>query len=158
MTGRLFLVVGPSGAGKDTLLAGALAADPRRHWAGGVTPRQEGGGGEPFEGVDQAEFDCRLAQGDFALHWEAHGLRYGVPKAQLTALGEGRVVLVNGSRGAMAQAWAAYPDLRVIVITAPAEVLAERLAARGREGRAGVLARLSRAGLPPPEGVPGTGT
>src|SRR3989338_6795476 len=67
----------------------------------------------------------------------------------------GRVVLVNGSRGAMAQAWAAYPDLRVIVITAPAEVLADRLAARGREGRADILARLLRGELPPPEGVPG---
>jgi phosphonate metabolism protein PhnN/1,5-bisphosphokinase (PRPP-forming) len=154
MTGRLFLVVGPSGAGKDTLLAGALAADPRLHWARRVITRPESAGGEPFEGVDQAEFDRRQAQGEFALHWQAHGLRYGVPKAQLTALGEGRDVLVNGSRGAMAQAWAAYPDLRVIVITAPAEVLADRLAARGREGRADILARLSRAKLPLPEGLP----
>jgi ribose 1,5-bisphosphokinase PhnN len=54
----------------------------------------------------------------------------------------------------MAQAWAAYPDLRVIVITAPAEVLADRLAARGREGRADILARLSRAELALPEGLP----
>jgi phosphonate metabolism protein PhnN/1,5-bisphosphokinase (PRPP-forming) len=156
MTGRLFLVVGPSGAGKDTLLAGALAAEPRLHWARRVITRPETAGSEPFEGVSEAAFAQRLAQGDFALHWQAHGLCYGVPKAQLAALQEGRDVLVNGSRGAMAQAWAAYPDLRVIVITAPAEVLADRLAARGREGREDILARLSRAELALPQGLPVT--
>lgn len=146
----LFLVVGPSGAGKDTLLAGAIAADPSLHWARRVITRPERAGGEPFEGVSEAEFSTRLARGDFALHWDAHGLRYGVPHVELPL---GRTVVLNGSRAALAQARAAFSDLRVILVTAPIPVLAERLFGRGRESRAQIEARLTRAQQPLPEGV-----
>lgn len=148
---RLFFVVGPSGAGKDTLLSGAIAADPALHWARRVITRPESAGGEPFEGVSAPEFASRLARGDFALHWNAHGLRYGVPHAELP---QTRDVLLNGSRAAIAQAMAAFPGLRVIHITAPIPVLAERLLHRGRETRAEIEARLTRAHQPLPEGVP----
>lgn len=152
--GRLFVVVGPSGAGKDTLLAGAVAADQNLHWARRVITRPEVAGGEPFEGVSEAAFAARLARGDFALHWQAHGLHYGVPRAEIAALQEGRDVLVNGSRGALAEALAAYPDLVILHITAPIPVLAARLAARGRETRAQIEARLRRADLGLPQGLP----
>lgn len=148
---RLFLVVGPSGAGKDTLLAGAIAADPRLHWARRVITRPESAGGEPFEGATEAEFAERLARGEFALHWDAHGLRYGVPFAELPA---DRDVIVNGSRVAIPQALSAFPTLKVIHITAPVAILADRLAARGRESRDEITARLSRADLSLPTGLP----
>lgn len=148
---RLFFVVGPSGAGKDTLLSGAIAADPTLHWARRVITRPETAGGEPFEGVTGAEFSTRLARGDFALHWDAHGLRYGVPFAQLP---QGRDVILNGSRAAISQARAVFPSLRVIHITAPITVLADRLAARGRESHADIAARLSRADLSLPGDLP----
>jgi phosphonate metabolism protein PhnN/1,5-bisphosphokinase (PRPP-forming) len=148
---QLYLVVGPSGAGKDTLLSGAIAADPRLHWARRVITRPETAGGEPFEGVTEAEFAVRLQRGDFALHWDAHGLRYGVPFAELP---QGRDALLNGSRAAIPRALAAFPGLKVIHITAPAPVLADRLAARGRETRVEIEARLSRADLSLPDGLP----
>jgi phosphonate metabolism protein PhnN/1,5-bisphosphokinase (PRPP-forming) len=148
---RLFFVVGPSGAGKDTLLSGAIAADPALHWARRVITRPETAGGEPFEGVTEAEFTTRLARGDFALNWDAHSLSYGVPFAQLP---QGRDVILNGSRAAISQARAAFPSLRVINITAPVTVLADRLAARGRESRADIAARLSRADLSLPGDLP----
>ena len=147
----LFFVVGPSGAGKDTLLSGAIAADPALHWARRVITRPESAGGEPFEGVSEAEFANRFARGDFALHWDAHGLRYGVPHTELQ---QGRDVLLNGSRAAIPQALSAFPDLRVILITAPIAVLADRLLGRGRETRDQIEARLSRASEPLPAGVP----
>ena len=75
---------------------------------------------------------------------------YGVPSA---ALPEGRDVILNGSRAAIAQARAAFPSLTVIHITAPLAVLAERLAARGRETREDIAARLLRADLSLPEGL-----
>jgi ribose 1,5-bisphosphokinase len=153
MTGRLFLVVGASGAGKDTLIAGALLADPQLHWARRVITRPAAAGGEPYEAVSEAEFLARQAQGEFALHWQAHGLRYGVPKRELAALAVGRDVVLNGSRGALARALAAFPDLIVIHVTVPLPVLAERLAARGREGRAEIAARLLRARQPLPAGL-----
>jgi phosphonate metabolism protein PhnN/1,5-bisphosphokinase (PRPP-forming) len=154
MMGRLFVVVGPSGAGKDTLLAGAVTVDPRLSWARRVITRPEAAGGEPFEGVDEARFAARLAQGDFALHWQAHGLRYGVPKAELAALAHGRDVVVNGSRAALAKAQAAFPDMIVLHITAPFDILANRLAARGRENRDDIAARLARAAQALPQGLP----
>jgi ribose 1,5-bisphosphokinase len=154
MTARLFFVVGASGVGKDTLLAGAVAADPGLHWARRVITRPEAAGGEPFEGVSIGTFEARLLRGDFALHWQAHGLRYGVPLAELSPLAEGRDVLVNGSRGALAQVMAAFPDLVVILITAPVAVLVTRLAARGREEPADIAARLMRADLGLPSEVP----
>lgn len=151
--GRLFLVVGPSGAGKDTLIAGAVLADMALHWARRVITRPETAGGEPFEGVTEAVFAQRLAAGDFALHWQAHGLCYGVPLAELAPLALGRTVLVNGSRGALDAALIAYPDLRVIRISAPSAILADRLAARGRESRDQIAARLNRASYDLPEGL-----
>ena len=154
MTGRLFIVVGPSGAGKDTLLAGATKADPALHWARRVITRPETAGGEPFEGVTALAFGARLLAQDFALHWQAHGLRYGVPNAELAALDQCRVVLVNGSRAALPAAQQAFPHLTVIRITAPSSVLAERLAARGRENRDDIAARLQRASYDLPEGLP----
>lgn len=153
MTGRLFFVVGPSGAGKDTLLAGAQATDPTLHWARRVITRPEAAGGEPFEGVTIEVFKARLAGGAFALHWKAHGLCYGVPFEELAPLLRGETVLVNGSRAALDVALESYPDLRVIRVSAPSATLAERLLARGRESRAEIEARLSRASYDLPAGV-----
>lgn len=153
MTGRLFVVVGPSGAGKDTLIAG-VCGPGGPHWVRRVITRPEAAGGEPFEGVDGDEFARREAAGEFALAWRAHGLAYGIPHAGLSPLAEGRDVLFNGSRGGLAEAVAAFPGLRVIHVTAPAAVLAARLAARGREEAGQVTARLARAVAPFPPGVP----
>jgi ribose 1,5-bisphosphokinase len=151
--GRLFVVVGPSGAGKDTLMAGASMVDPALHWAQRVITRPQRAGGEPFEGVTTTEFQARLEAGDFALHWAAHGLRYGVTSTQLTPLKTGASVLVNGSRGALAAIKAVFPDLTVIRISAPSDVLAERLALRGRESRDDIKARLARASYDLPAGI-----
>jgi ribose 1,5-bisphosphokinase len=146
MTGRLFAVVGPSGAGKDTLLAGAVAADPALHWARRVITRPETPGGEPYEGVSPDAFAARLAQGEFALHWQAHGLCYGIAHAELAPLVQGRDVLFNGSRAALPAAQAAFPGMMVVRISAPPDMLAARLQARGREGADDIAGRLARAG------------
>jgi ribose 1,5-bisphosphokinase len=133
----LVLVVGPSGAGKDSLLAGAKAAfagDPRVRFARRVITRPADPEGEDHEPVTETEFDAR----DFALSWSAHGLRYGI-----AAVDTAPVVVANVSRGVIAEAAARWP-IRVIEVTAPAEVLAARLAARGREGTEDVARRLAR--------------
>ena len=68
MAGRLFAIVGPSGGGKDTLMAAAQTARPGLHLARRVITRPETAGGEPFEGVGAEEFARRAASGAFALH------------------------------------------------------------------------------------------
>ncbi len=149
----LVLVVGPSGAGKDTLLAAARTAldgDSRFRFARRVITRPEDAGGEPHEAVTEAEFSTRLAAGGFALHWQAHGLRYGIPADIGADLRRGRVVVANLSRAVIAEAATRYP-VRVIEVTAPPALLAARLAARGREDAEDLARRLARAiALPSP--------
>jgi ribose 1,5-bisphosphokinase len=146
MVGLLMPVVGPSGAGKDTLMAAArarLAGDPRFVFARRTITRPAEAGGEDHDPIDEAGFAAALARGDFALHWRAHGLAYGIPRRIEAELAAGRVVMANLSRGVLAEAAARYP-VRVLMITAPPEVLAARLAARGRETAADIAARLAR--------------
>lgn len=150
MTAQLIAVVGPSGAGKDTLIAAACAARPGLSVVRRVITRPESAGGEDFEGVSETEFLRRRVAGDFALDWQAHGLRYGIPRG---ALSSGDEVIFNGSRAVLAEARARFPALRVILVTAPAAVLAARLAARGRETEEDVRQRLERAAFTLPDGI-----
>jgi ribose 1,5-bisphosphokinase len=143
-------VVGPSGAGKDTLLAHAA-----RHFEGRddvtfvrrVITRDAAAGGEDHDGVSDAEFERLERTGLFAVCWAAHGLRYGIPAETRDAVAQGRLVVANGSRSALPLFKAAYPSLLVINVTARPEVLASRLEARGRESRDDILRRLQRGSL-----------
>jgi len=153
MTARapsIVAVVGPSGAGKDTLIDAACAADPRLYRARRVITRPEAAGGEAFDGIPAAEFATRLAAGEFAVHWDAHGLSYAIPRAEFAHDG---TVIFNGSRAALSQAAAVFPGLQVILVTAPVTVLAHRLAARGRETETDIAARLARSGFALPAGI-----
>ena len=143
----LILVVGPSGAGKDTLLDGARKALPAVRFVRRVITRPADAGGEDHEAVSVVEFERR----SFALQWRAHGLQYGIPADIGDDLARGAVVVANVSRGAIAEAASKFP-VHVIEITAPPKVLAARLAARGRESAADVAARLVRA-VALPDGV-----
>ena len=146
----MFVIVGPSGAGKDTLIRGALAARPGLRLVRRVITRPTEAGGENFEGVTPEDFSHRHACGDFALTWEAHGLSYGIPRDQIEGPGD---VIFNGSRAALPAAVRVFPGLRVILVTAPQIVLATRLAARGRETAADIRDRLSRAAFEMPAGI-----
>lgn len=153
MTGRLFAVVGPSGAGKDTLIEAVRQARPDLLIVRRVITRPEALGGEDFEGVNEAEFAKRKARGEFVLDWRAHGLRYGLPALQIAGRMAGRDVLFNGSRAALEAAAEIFPDLVVIRVTAPSAVLMERLLARGRETREEISARVQRASYDVPAGL-----
>jgi phosphonate metabolism protein PhnN/1,5-bisphosphokinase (PRPP-forming) len=146
----IFAIVGPSGAGKDTLIRGALAARPDLRLVRRVITRPTDLGGEDFEGVTVEDFDRRVALGAFALTWQAHGLSYGIPKAQVGGTGD---VIFNGSRAALPAAAKVFPGLRIILVTAPDIVLAARLAGRGRETADQIRARLSRAAFAMPDGI-----
>lgn len=155
--GALFwvAVAGPSGAGKDTLLDAVraeLAGDPRFHFARRSVTRPETPagtiGGEAHEPLSAEGFEAEVSAGAFILHWRAHGLGYGIRHAEAPA---GRVAVLSLSRAVLTQAAALRP-LRVIEVTAPTAVLAQRLARRGREDAASIAARLARE-MPLPEGL-----
>jgi ribose 1,5-bisphosphokinase len=139
-------VVGPSGAGKDTLLDGArgrLASDPRFRFVQRSITRSAGAGGEAHEALTREAFLARRAAGGFALWWEAHGLLYGIPRDIEATLAAGRVVVANLSRAVLADTATRFP-LRVLEVTAPPGIRAARLTGRGREDGTDIAARLAR--------------
>jgi ribose 1,5-bisphosphokinase len=144
--GRLILVVGPSGAGKDTLLslAKAACADisgivfPRRLITRAASPSEDN------EEVSAEHFERGIANGDYAMHWEAHGHRYALSRAIGDDIRAGRTVIANVSRTVIAAARRDYANVVVVSITAPPDVLAARLAARARASDGQLAQRLAR--------------
>jgi ribose 1,5-bisphosphokinase len=147
VSGVFVAVVGPSGAGKDTLIAAArdrLSTDPRFVFVRRVVTRPEGGN-EDHDTLDPALFPLAVAEGAFVLHWGAHGLHYGIPARAAAVVGEGGIAIANLSRSSIGMARLVFPTLSVVSVTAPPEVLARRLAGRGRETVSDIAARLSTA-------------
>jgi ribose 1,5-bisphosphokinase len=144
--GRVVLVVGPSGAGKDTLIGMAQAACagdgdivfPRR-----VVTR-EASSAEDNEQISLEAFRLAQARGDFAVHWEAHGHGYGLRSTLDDDIRAGRTVIANISRTVIGAMRRTYADVTVVSITAPPEILAERLAARARSSDGQLSDRLRR--------------
>jgi ribose 1,5-bisphosphokinase len=151
MSRRLIYVVGPSGAGKDSLLAWLRLQTPNSapvHWARRTInrPQADGPDSEKHEVVDDLFFDDLLVSNEFAMHWNANSHRYGIRKSELIYLDNPNYcVLVNGSRAHLPIAANLYPDLTVLHITADTDVLRQRLCFRARESEEAIEARLRRA-------------
>ena len=142
--GIFFFVVGPSGAGKDSLIEGARRLDSRFYFARRAITRPAGSPGEDHEALDETTFAELEERGEFLITWSAHGLRYGLRRDLLTLLAEGRHVIANGSRSMIAELATRVPRLVVIEVSAPADVLAARILERGRETPEQVRLRVQR--------------
>jgi ribose 1,5-bisphosphokinase len=144
--GRLILVVGPSGAGKDTLLG--LAKDACADNSSIGFPRRvitrEASASEDNEEVSGEAFEAALARDEYAMHWDAHGHRYALSRAIDEDIYDGRTVVANVSRTVIPAMRRAYLNVTVVSITAPPNVLAERLAMRGRASDGKIAQRLHR--------------
>jgi len=144
--GRLILVVGPSGAGKDTLLGLAKAACAEDR--GIVFPRRvitrQASASEDNEEVSLGTFQEALTRSEYAMHWEAHGHCYALSRAIDDEIRAGHTVVANVSRTVVAAMRGAYASVLVVSITAPPNVLAERLAMRGRGSDGRIEHRLHR--------------
>ena len=156
-TGRLVYCMGPSGAGKDSLLGWLRTHLPQPcpvHWAQRTISRAATSGGKAHDSVSRQALAALRSEHAFALHWQANGLGYGVRHAQLAPLAQGHWVLLNGSRAYLPEALTRFPDLVAVHITASPQVLRERLLSRGRETREEVEARVQRAlAYTPPPGA-----
>lgn len=155
--GKLILVSGPSGAGKDAVIDGAhrrLAGDPDTVFPLRTISRPEGFGGEIHVAVTPAQFDRLRRRGAFAFCWGAGGLNYAVPASIESDLAAGRTVIVNVASAVFAEARARYPGSLIVWVTAPPELRRKRLLARGRETAAEIDERFRFAEeLPPYEDV-----
>jgi phosphonate metabolism protein PhnN/1,5-bisphosphokinase (PRPP-forming) len=152
--GPLILVVGPSGAGKDSLIdggRGALADDPGIHFVRRTVTRAASSD-EDHDSLSLAEFEAAERAGAFLLSWRAHGLAYGIPASVQALRSDGIAVVANVSRTVVDDARRRLAPVRIIVVTAPEPFLAERLRRRGREGGDAAAARLAAAAVTLPTG------
>ena len=156
MAGHLVLVVGPSGAGKDSVLNGAR--DRFRGDRSVVFPRRfvtrlSHAAAEDHVSLTETEFAIAVGDDAFALWWRAHGNFYGIGRSIEGDLAAGAAVAVNCSREAIGEAVERFARLTVVEITAPADVLVSRIMARGRETPEEALRRVSRQVTDYPEGI-----
>lgn len=147
MNHRLIYVIGPSGAGKDSLMKWVQDRLPESSsvfWARRLVtrPKHESSGYDMA--LDLTTFEDLLANGELALHWQANGLHYGIKRSELAPLACSGWVFVNGSRAFLPTCASLYPGLTIVHITADPEVLRQRLLHRGRENLSSVNDRMDK--------------
>ena len=144
--GKLFYIIGASGAGKDSLIDYArshLPDDSRVVFAHRYITRPADAGGENHIGLSREEFTLRLRHGLFAMHWESHDTLYGIGREIDHWMRQGLDVAVNGSRAYLDQAIQLYPDIIPVWVHVSIDKLRQRLLNRGRESLEEIEERIS---------------
>ncbi len=144
--GTLVCIVGPSGVGKDTIISEArrkLAGEPDFLFVRRMVTRPSNAY-EDHDSLSEGDFRAGVRDNTFALHWRAHGLGYAVPLAARNAVERGATAICNLSRSALADARRTFPRTITVLVTASTDLLAQRLARRGRETRDAIAQRLER--------------
>ena len=147
-SGTLFLVVGNSGSGKDSIIKAVLERYPSDLKSIRLTQRyitRPPSGDEDNISISPEEFREMSKQGKFALEWHIYGLDYGVPIEIDSWLKKGHPVLVNVSRTIVKKASEIYGNLKVIFIEVPFEITLKRVKARARESGKRLEERIERA-------------
>ena len=144
--GNFFAVVGPSGAGKDSLMDGARLALPKTQYvfAKRVVTRPPGQIGEIYDSCPLDTFLKLERAGEFLITWKAHDLRYALRQHLVTEQAAGKHIIANCSRQSIAQLALKVNNLIVLSIDASPTVLAQRLRHRGRETAQEIEQRLQR--------------
>src|SRR3954452_13656750 len=148
MAGKVFVITGPSGVGKGTLIRNLLERMPELELAVSATTRAPRAGEEPgvhYHFLDDADFDRRVVEGDFLEHAEYSGRRYGTLRSELekrTADGASVVleIEVQGAR----QVEQRMPEaIRIFIAPPSEEVLRTRLIGRGTDDLEQIERRLA---------------
>ena len=144
---KVFVITGPSGVGKGTLIRTLLERMPELELAVSATTRSPRPGEEPgvhYHVLEEPEFDRRVIEGDFVEHAEYSGRRYGTLRSELdkrTADGASVVleIEVQGAR----QVADTMPDaIRIFIAPPSEETLRTRLIGRGTDTPEEIEARL----------------
>jgi guanylate kinase len=146
----LFIVSGPSGAGKTSVSVPALERLEGIELSVSTTtraPRPNEREGVDYRFVSRSVFDAMVASGEFAEHAQVHSNLYGTSKAAIEGiLGRGNDVLLDVDVQGALQIKSAYPTAVSIFLMPPSvEALAARLTGRASDSRATVAERLVNA-------------
>lgn len=146
---HIFLVVGNSGSGKDSLIREVQKRYPSDKITIKVPirviTRPQSPRTEDFESVDEKTFLKLKNEGAFALDWHIYDMYYGVRKEIIEWADQGHPVLINVSRNIIESARKRYPGIKVIFVRVPFEITEKRLQKRGRERGDALNNRLERA-------------
>jgi len=146
-TNLLYVVTGPSGAGKTTLIKSLLDEEENLDFSVSFTTRQKRPGekeGVDYRFVSPGDFEERIDSGDFLEYADVHGKLYGTSKSYVErALENSNLLLDIDVQGAM-NVKREFPDSTVVFIAPPTyEDLEKRLRARGTETPEDLEKRLS---------------
>jgi len=149
MSGNLFIVSAPSGAGKSSLVSAVLAEDQRVVLSVSFTTRAPRPGelsGREYHFVDAATFQAMLARGDFLESAEVHGNRYGTSRRWIAETRErGRDIILEIDWQGAEQVRKVFPDAVSVFILPPPPFLAElerRLRGRKQDSEEAIQRRL----------------
>jgi guanylate kinase len=152
MSGCLFIVSAPSGAGKSSLVKAALAEDKRLTLSVSFTTRPPRAGevnGREYHFVDRKTFEAMLERGEFLESAEVHGNRYGTSQKWIAeARAKGLDILLEIDWQGAQQVRRTFPDAVGIFIVPPSPVLPElerRLRGRGQDSEQDIQRRLRAA-------------
>jgi guanylate kinase len=138
MSGRLFVITAPSGAGKTSLIDAVMEADPTLKLSVSYTtraPRRGEKDGVDYHFVDEQRFLAMKQRGEFLEDAEVHGFRYGTSKKVITdALSRGEDLILEIDWQGARQVRALYPSCVGIFILPPSvEELERRMRSRGQD-------------------------
>jgi guanylate kinase len=150
MSGNLFVVVAPSGAGKTSLVNELLRREPRIRLSISYTtrrPREGEAHGREYHFIERAEFERMIVSGDFLEHANVYGNYYGTSRRWIEAelAGDNDVLLEIDWQGAR-QVRKLFPGMVGIFILPPSfSELARRLEARGKDAPESIATRMASA-------------
>lgn len=147
MSGHLVFLVGPSGAGKDSLTNYARRQLPEEldvRFARRVITRPMAAGAEQHLAVSPFQFELLREEGEFVMHWSAHGEQFGIDREIVDWMDSGATVIVTGSREYLPKALEQFPDMTVVLVTAPEDVRRTRLTGCLRVDAQAIEKRLQR--------------
>ena len=150
MSGKLFVVTAPSGAGKTSLIDAVMREDPTLSISVSYTTRAPRPGeqdGVDYHFVDRAAFNAMQRRGEFLESAEVHGNHYGTSrKVILDALARGEDLILEIDWQGAQQVRRLYPDCVGIFILPPSvEELERRMRARGQDSEAVIRRRVENA-------------
>jgi guanylate kinase len=148
MSGKVFVITGPSGVGKGTLIRTLLERVPALELAVSATTRDPRPGEEDgvhYHFLDDAEFDRRVIEGDFLEHAGYSGHRYGTLRSELNKrTAEGASVVLEIEVQGARQVADTMPDaVRIFIAPPTEETLRLRLVGRGHETPEQIDARMN---------------
>jgi len=150
MTGLLFVVTAPSGAGKSSLIRALMAADAAVALSVSYTtraPRPGEQNGREYHFVDPATFGAMLERGEFLESAEVHGHRYGTSQKVIEQTrARGRDLVLEIDWQGAEQVRRLHPDAIGVFILPPSMAeLERRLRARAQDSDAVIRKRLENA-------------